>query len=85
MHHIATDAATIVPVSEAALRNALEVAEGWAEHGYTPKGRAYWTGMRDTLRVVLGMTNVPPTVTGPGTDVAADTILGAHQRLNRKA
>lgn len=63
-------------VSAAQMEHALRVAEGWAEDGYTQSSRDYWRGMRDTLRVLLGRTTERPTVTGPGADVAADTLLG---------
>ena len=67
-------------VTPAQMRHALEVAEGWAEHGYSQSSRDYWTGMRDTLRVLLGHTTERPRVTGPGTDVAADILLGPVPR-----
>jgi hypothetical protein len=69
-------------VGTAALTEALETAEGWAEHGYTEGSKSYWTGMRDTIRVVLGITTEAPT--GSATDPAAFTIIGAQHRLNRK-
>lgn len=50
-------------------------AKAWAEVGYTPESKAYWQGMRDTLAVILGITTKPPTVTGPGADIAADLLL----------
>lgn len=62
-------------VSKAQMQAALDTAEGWAEHGYSPESKQYWTGMRDTLRVLLGVTTERPMSTGPGTDVAADTLL----------
>lgn len=68
-------------IDRTALTDALDTSEGWSEHGYTETSKAYWTGMRDTLRVVLGITTEVPTVTGPGTDTAALMILGAQQRL----
>lgn len=69
-------------VDSRALTESLGTAEGWAEHGYTEHGQAYWSGMRDTLRVVLGITTVAPT--SSQADTAAYTILGAQQRLTRK-
>lgn len=63
-----------------ALPKALEEAETWAKHGYSPESRAYWEGMRDTLRVLMGLTTEAPTGTGPGTDVAAFVILGALRK-----
>jgi len=61
--------------------DALHEAEGWADYGNSGESRAYWQGMRDTLRVVLGITQDAShvTVTGPGADVAALVILG-HKR-----
>lgn len=76
MHTNISAVATLVPVSRAQMESALRTAEGWAEDGYTEEGRAYWCGMRDTLRVILGITTERPISTGPGTDVAADTLLG---------
>lgn len=71
-------------IERAALTEALETADNWSEFGSSEVGRATWSGIRDTLRVVLGITTERPRVTGPGTDIAADTILGAQYRLNRK-
>lgn len=65
-----------------ALNESLGTAEGWSEHGYTDGSKSYWTGMRDTIRVVLGITTEVPT--GSASDAAAFTILGAQGRLNRK-
>jgi hypothetical protein len=62
-------------VTEAKAWQALDLAEGWATYGYTRESRAYWTGMRDTLRVLLGVTTEAPRESGPGTDVAAMTLL----------
>lgn len=62
-------------VTEAKAQAALDLAEGWAQYGYTVESRAYWSGMRDTLRVLLGITTERPTASGPGTDVAALTLL----------
>ena len=50
-------------------------ASGWTVHGYSPESQAYWQGMRDTLRVILGITTEPPRHTGEGADVAADELL----------
>ena len=51
---------------------ALAEAEVWAEAGYTAESRAYWAGMRDTLRVVLGVTASAPTLS---TADAAATVM----------
>lgn len=72
-------------VSRVAMVEALAEAAGWAEHGYSVESRHYWRGIRDTLLVVLGVTTVIPTVTGPDTDVAALTLLGAQRRLTQRA
>lgn len=74
----------VAPVSEDALRAALERAEAWSEDGYTETSKAYWSGIRDTLRVVLGITTEAPTSTGPDCDVAALEILGAQHRYDQK-
>jgi hypothetical protein len=55
------------------LRRSLAEAEEWAEGGYSVESRAYWTGMRDTLRVLLGITTKPPTCSVD--DPAALTLL----------
>lgn len=73
----------VTPMNEAALREALADADGWAENSSTETGRAYYAGMRDTLRVVLGITTERPRITGPDSDVAADLIIGAQQRQTR--
>jgi hypothetical protein len=62
-------------IPEAKVREALDLAEGWARYGYTVESRAYWRGMRDTLRVLLGVTTEAPRLTGAGTDQAASTLL----------
>ena len=69
-------------VATAALTEALETAETWAEHGYSEGSKSYWSGMRDTLRIVLGQTTEAPR--DSTVDPAATTILGAQHRLNRK-
>lgn len=62
-------------VTTGAMLVGYETAKAWAECGYTPESRAYWSGMRDTLAVVLGITTEAPHVTGPDSDVAAITLL----------
>lgn len=57
------------------LARALEEAEAWATGGYSPESRAYWEGIRDTLRVVLGITKEKPRVTGRYSDVAALVLM----------
>jgi hypothetical protein len=52
---------------------ALRTAETWAEGGYTAESRAYWRGMRDTLRVLRGVTKRSPR--NSGDDAAATTLL----------
>lgn len=72
---------TVVPLHGTALHEALEEATGWSEHGYSPDSKAYWTGMRDTLRVVLGITTEKPRDTTA--DPAAFSILSAQYRAQR--
>lgn len=67
--------AMLGPVTEHKAQQALDLAEGWAQYGYTVESRAYWRGMRDTLRVLLGVTTEAPRESGPGADVAAMTLL----------
>ena len=69
-----------VDFSRTALETALQEAEGWAEDGYSDTSCAYWAGMRDTLKVLLGYTTEVPTATGTSVDAAAISILGAEQR-----
>lgn len=61
-----------IPRTDLDYETALAEAETWAEGGYSAESRAYWTGMRDTLRAVLGITTRQPTLS---TDDAAATIL----------
>lgn len=75
----------VAPMNEAVLREALSTAEGWAKGGYSDGSKDYWAGMRDTLRIVLGITTEVPAATPDGhVDAAAITILGAQQRQTRK-
>jgi hypothetical protein len=68
------------PRTDVDYRAALDEAEAWAEDGYTAESRAYWEGMRDTLRVLLGITTQFPAVS---TDDAAATTLLRHVRTVR--
>lgn len=67
-------------VSQSTLEHAYEEASAWAEDGYSEKSRAYWSGMRDTLAVILGKTTAMPSETGPGSDVAAVVMLSQEAR-----
>jgi hypothetical protein len=60
------------PRTDLDLVEALEIAEGWSTGGYSENSMAYWRGMRDTLRVLLGITENPPY---DSTDDAAATTL----------
>jgi hypothetical protein len=62
-------------VSETVMRSVLADAAIWADPASGSASQEYWRGMRDTLRVLLGITTERPTVTGPGTDVAAYLLL----------
>jgi len=64
---------TQAPRTDIDYRAALEEAEVWADGGYSAESRAYWTGMRDTLRVVLGITTRQPPLSID--DAAATTLL----------
>jgi len=66
-------ASKLADLSVEQLQEALDQAELWSVHGYSAASRAYWQGMRDTLRVVLGVTTDPPMMTAD--DAAACTIL----------
>lgn len=74
----------IVPVSTEAMHETLERATFWAEHGYTDRSKAYWSGIRDTLQVMLGITTERPGATGPDCDVAAEELLSAEFRLTHQ-
>lgn len=71
-------------ITRAAMAEALHEATVWSEHGYTDKSRYYWRGMRDTLRVVLGITTTTPSCTGLDSDSAAFSLLGAQERITRR-
>jgi hypothetical protein len=62
-------------------RAALKEAEAWSEGGYSEESRAYWQGMRDTLRVLLGVTTQFPVLS---THDAAATTLLRHVRPVRR-
>jgi hypothetical protein len=62
-------------MTRAQLLAGLAEAEAWTRDGYSAESRAYWQGMRDTLRVVLGITTEPPTCSTD--DPAALTLLRA--------
>lgn len=66
---------TAVPVEISTMRSALADATCWADPKMGSERHEYWRGMRDTLRVMLGITTVQPTETGPDTDVAAFLLL----------
>jgi hypothetical protein len=55
------------------LQAAYLTAAGWARNGNTTLSRSYWSGMRDTLAVLLGITTSVPSVTSD--DAAADTLF----------
>lgn len=65
------------------LASALAHAEVWAEGGYSAESRAYWQGMRDTLRVLTGRTTRTPGVSSD--DPAALTLLGRREVLGGAA
>jgi hypothetical protein len=71
----------VKPRADIDYRAALDEAEAWAEGGYTTESRAYWEGMRDTLRVVVGITTQFPAVS---VDDAAATTLLRHVREVRR-
>lgn len=66
--------AAVKHVTEEQLRRSLEQAEIWADNGYSETSRSYWQGMRDTLRVILGVTTKMPGCSVD--DAAATTLLG---------
>jgi len=62
-------------LTEDQLRHGLEYATFWADAGgYTESSRAYLAGMRDTLRVVVGVTTTIPGYSA--VDDAATILLG---------
>lgn len=67
--------AAIKHVSQEQLRHGLEYSTFWAAEG-SANARPYWDGVRDTLRVVLGITTEVPGVSVD--DAAAFMILGGH-------
>lgn len=72
---------TVVPLASTALHEALEEVTGWAVHGYSETSRSYYEGVRDTLRIVLGITTEIPAEAGM--DPAAVYILGAQHRARQ--
>lgn len=47
-------------ITESQLRDGLDRSDGWAHHASTAERRAYFEGMRDTLRFALGDTATTP-------------------------
>lgn len=67
------------------MRSALVDAEALADHGHSERSRAYHEGIRDTLRVLLGVVTEAPTVTGPETNIAALYLLrGVPESTSRR-
>lgn len=62
------------PESREKLRAAYLEAKTWAAGGYSQSSRDYWTGMRDTLAVLVGVTTAAPMDSTE--DAAATKLLG---------
>lgn len=69
--------AAVRHLTQEQLRRGLEQAEIWSDGGYSESSRSYWQGMRDTLRVILGVTTQVPGVSVD--DAAAFTLLGGRR------